>query len=270
MQRLTQDGQRQRLDQQAGHAGTHAAPLLVGKGVGRDPKYGPVVAALSQNARELVAVDQGHVQVGQHGVEMHQVGQVQRFLAVAGQDHCATHVLKLFTQNQLADGVVFRDQDLQAQHFRRRLGIKRRAARRAALGQAHRMVDAGQVVGACEPVAVAVFNPGAQTRRVDDDLRADPVGDLLRVRPRLQQHRGFGGRHAVGGVGQPDRAPASQPVAQVVDDFGYRALHVDDRVVQLGGGGVQGFGRQRQADFEGNAGAQAGFADGVEPAVHHV
>ncbi len=100
------------LTNKAGHAGIMPRRCSSGNALAVT-QYRPVVATLFASAREL-SRDQGHVS-GLSARRRNASGRaVQRFLAVTGQDTVQPVMLKLFTQDQLADGIVFRDQYLQA------------------------------------------------------------------------------------------------------------------------------------------------------------
>ncbi|KAG0921522.1 hypothetical protein G6F31_020289 [Rhizopus arrhizus] len=105
---------------------------------------------------------------------------------------------------------------------------------------------------------------------MDDDLRAVPVAAPVRVRPGPHQHGGVQGHSAGQGIRQGHGSPMAQPSAQVVDDLGYGTLHVHGRAAHIGACGLGGVRRLRQPDVERDAGAQAEFADGIDPALHRL
>ncbi len=104
------------------------------------------------------------------------------------------------------------------------------------LCQAHRMVDAGQVVTLANQLrwlSTRSAGPaGAQW------LQAVQLA-IFCACGRLQQRRGFGGRAPLAGVGRSPTAPRAATSRTGCDDFG-RLNVKDNRVVQLGGG-VQNF-----------------------------
>lgn len=96
------------------HPSGQAQRILTAQGVGGRADDRDAATEAPQGFGQFVAVEAGHVDVGQDDVERSVGPQRQSLFAIAGQRYGAAQFFELIAQDQLIDDVVFGHQDVQA------------------------------------------------------------------------------------------------------------------------------------------------------------
>ncbi|WP_282361342.1 hypothetical protein [Pseudomonas sp. PS01300] len=261
----TQGVQVQGLDHPGVHAHGRAALAFIAHGVGCDADHGQVGILLAQCLGQLIAIDNRHVDVGEHQVVRPGRPECQCLLTVERHRDHAAQGFELLLDDRLIDGVVFGYQNPQVQWLAgaRWPGAVLRVV--TAVRQAHRPGDRANVVGIDLPAISAVVG-WVGPARYGVDPGASP---RLTGREHVHQQCRVVARTHVAGQRTGVYPQPNEPGAKVPGQFRDGCAHVHR------GGGWLEFrtvgecaGRAGQLQLQGETAAQPDCTDHVELAVH--
>ena len=306
-ERLDQDGRFDRFGDVSIHAGGAARGLVVGQNRGRhgEDGHGRRSRACAQLARRLEAVEDGHVQIHQDGIERSLFDQRERLLPVAGDGGSHAQPLEQIARHQLVGVDVLHDQDVGTtqgrrarEHRRHRVG---RQLERLRPAQPHERVEQTrggdrlaehrlkrQPGGLVEQLLPVERRDHHHHRRLAEHLFlnaiADPAHHLEpahRRHPPVEQHqveralqRGFGWEQQGDRFGARARLHGlDAPGGEHLDEHMARALDViDDERTQAADRQELprevAPGAHRQLQFEVHGAAPTGLAIDHEGAAH--
>ena len=256
--------QAQRLGYPGVHAHGGAALIFIAQGVGGNADNRQVGIAPAQGRGQFIAIEDGHVDIGQNHVEPTGQPLCQGLFAIGGHHHRAAEGFELLFDDRRVDEVVFGHQNAQIQLAQGFAEHGRGLAGGALLFQVDGPGNRANIVQIDFPACTRVLRRVAATRR-GNDLRATP-GAPVTVRRYLKEHCRL---RWIKAYRAAIDAETVEPGAEVLCQFRGLRAHLDtgSRGCELRQVG-QCTGSDFQGQLQAEAAAQTGVADHVQLAAH--